>query len=219
MKSVRAGPSHEGVRPATQGARAELERLRVARRRQALVIATLSEAVSNFHRGLKALRAENVELRAESDELRHRVLTLSEGGSRAGDEVVELAIAASPSAPSIARKLLAGALSGRVAAPVLATAQLLLSELVTNSVRHSGVPAGDELLVRLRVWNDRCRIEVEDSGHDGAIAPRSRGPVEAGGMGLNVVQALSERWGLVRTAEGPTRVWAQVKCRAAPNSR
>ena len=54
MKS--AGSSHQPVRSENDGARAELERLRVARRRHALVIATLSEAVSNFHRGLKALR-------------------------------------------------------------------------------------------------------------------------------------------------------------------
>jgi anti-sigma regulatory factor (Ser/Thr protein kinase) len=216
MESVRAGSPHDPVPSEHDGARAELERLRALRRRQAVVIATLSEAVSRFHRGLKALRAENAELRAESDELRDHVLTLSQSGPRAGDEVVELAIDAGPRAPRIARTLLAGAMAERVATPVLANAQLLLSELVTNSVRHSGVPAGDELVVRLRVWDDCVRIEVEDPGHDGAIAPRSRDPIEAGGMGLNLVQALSERWGLVRAADGPTRVWAQVECRAAP---
>ncbi len=105
----------------------------------------------------------------------------------------------------------------RVDAPVLSNAQLLLSELVTNSVRHSGIPAGAELVVRLRVWDDGCRIEVEDPGHGGAIAPRSRDPVEPGGMGLNMVQSLSERWGLARAAGGPTRVWAQLNCRAAPS--
>ena len=44
--------------------------------------------------------------------------------------------------------------------------------LVTHSVRHSGVAAGAELMVRLRVWQDSWRIEVEDPGHDGVIAPR-----------------------------------------------
>jgi hypothetical protein len=34
-------------------------------------------------------------------------------------------------------------------------------------------------------------------------------------MGLNLVQMLSERWGVVRTAEGPTRVWAQLPRAAA----
>ena len=205
MKSPRAGSPEE------------LERLREARRRQEVVIATLSEAVSNFHRGLRALRAENLELRAESDGLRERVQTLSQAGSRAGDEVVELPVEAGPRAPRVARTLLARALGERVDAPVLSNAQLLLSELVTNSVRHSGIPAGAELTVRLRMWDAGCRVEVEDPGHGGAIAPRSRDPVEPGGMGLNMVQSLSERWGLAREADGPTRVWAQLNCRAAPS--
>jgi serine/threonine-protein kinase RsbW len=195
----------------------ELVQLRDARRRQELVIATLSEAVSNFHRGLRAMRAENLELRAESDGLRERVRSLSQGGSRAGDEVVELAVEAGPGAPRVARTLLAQALGERVAESELANAQLLLSELVTNSVRHSGVSAGAELVVRLRVWDGGCRIEVEDPGHGGAIAPRSREPVEPGGMGLHMVQSLSERWGLARAAGGPTRVWAQLNCSAAPS--
>ncbi|HET8949150.1 MAG TPA: hypothetical protein VFN44_01530, partial [Solirubrobacteraceae bacterium] len=65
------------MNPVRAGSSQELERLRETRRRQAVVIATLSEAVSNFHRGLRALRAENLELRAEGDGLRERVLTLS----------------------------------------------------------------------------------------------------------------------------------------------
>jgi anti-sigma regulatory factor (Ser/Thr protein kinase) len=215
MESDRARSADEPVRSA-DARRDELDRLRIQLRRQATVIATLSEAVSNFHRGLKALRAENGELRAESDELRDRLVALSRSGFRSDDELVELAIAAGPHAPAIARRAISAALAERVAAPALANAQLLASELVTNSVRHSGMPAGDELVVRLRIWNDRCRVEVEDPGRDGVIAPQSPDPIEAGGMGLNVVQTLSERWGLVRAVDGPTRVWAQVKCCADP---
>ena len=195
----------------------ELERLRVVRRRQSTVIATLSEAVSNFHRGLSAMRAENAELRAETDHLRARVQALSEGdGSRAGDRLVERAVEAGPGAPRMARELIAGTLGDRLDGPVLANAQLLVSELVTNSVRHSGAPAGDELVVRLRVWRDRCRLEVEDPGQDGVIAPQRPDPVRGCGMGLNLVQSLSERWGLVRAAGGPTRVWAQLRCQGGP---
>jgi hypothetical protein len=42
------------------------------------------------------------------------------------------------------------------------------------------------------------------------IAPRSPDLEGGGGFGLNVVQALSERWGLERIAAGGTRVWAQL---------
>jgi hypothetical protein len=34
--------------------------------------------------------------------------------------------------------------------------------------------------------------------------------LRGGGMGLQMVQTLSERWGVVRAAEGPTCVWAQL---------
>ncbi len=191
-------------------ARSAEERLRVERRRQAIVIATLGEAVSHLRRGASALKAENVELRAESEDLRRRLLAAPRNGSREGDGLFELAIEAGPRAPAIARRAVAAALAERVAEPMLADAQLLTSELVTNSVRHSGVPAGDELILRLRMWRDHCRIEVEDAGHDGVIAPREPDPMACSGMGLNLVQALSERWGLVRAVAGPTRVWAQV---------
>ena len=205
-----ARSADEPARSADAGGLA-LEQLRAAHRRQAMVVATLSEAVSTFHRGVKALSAENAELRMEGDALRGR---LAQGGPRTDDDVVELTIEAGPQAPAIARRAITGALAERVAAPDLANAQLLASELVTNSVRHSGMPAGDELVLRLRMWNDRCRVEVEDPGRTGVIAPRPSDPSEAGGMGLNMVQTLSERWGLARAAYGPTRVWAQVKCGA-----
>jgi anti-sigma regulatory factor (Ser/Thr protein kinase) len=161
------------------------------------------------------VKAVSAELRAENDRIP------GADGRVSGDrvEAPEAAVARLPldvRAPGAARLVVRACLRDRVGSEVLAIAELLISELVTNSVRHSGVPAGAELVVRLRVWHDRVRIEVEDPGHDGAIAPRPRDPIEAGGMGLNLVQALSERWGLVRAADGPTQVWAQVKCRAAP---
>jgi serine/threonine-protein kinase RsbW len=210
MSSDRAEPARDPIDPEARRPREEIERLRATGRRQAVVIASLSEAVSNYHRGLGALRAENAELRAESQEVRGRLESLASGGSRADDELVELAIEPGPMAPSVARRAIAGALSDRVAEPVLANAQLVMSELVTNSVRHSGAPDGDELVVRVRVWEDGCRLEVEDSGHEGVIAPRPADLVHGDGMGLNLVQRISERWGLVRAAHGPTRVWAQL---------
>ena len=157
MKSRRAGAAGQPARSDNDDLRADVERLEAGRRRQAMVIATLSEAVSNFQRGLKALHAENAELRAESEALRDRLVARSFGGSRADDELVELAIEAGPAAPSIARHAVTGALAERVTASALADAQLLTSELVTNTVRHSGMPAGDEVVVRLRVWADQCR--------------------------------------------------------------
>jgi len=42
------------------------------------------------------------------------------------------------------------------------------------------------------------------------IAPRPQDLLRGGGMGLHLVQTLSERWGVVRSAEGPTCVWVQL---------
>ena len=60
------------------------------------------------------------------------------------------------------------------------------------------------------------RLEVEDPGRGGVIAPRA--PDLGGGFGLNLVQELSERWGLERVAAGGTRVWAQLALASAPAS-
>ena len=166
MKSGRAEPAGGTARP-------EIERLRMTGRRQAVVIATLSEAVSNFHRGLSALRAENAELRAESGELRERVQARDGCSTRSDDELVEITLRYDPRAPSAAREVVVRSLGARVAPRVLDNAQLVMSELVTNSVRHSGAPDGDEIVVRVRMWRDGCRLEVEDSGHEGS-SRRSR---------------------------------------------
>ena len=198
-----------GPRPAPEGLQAEC-------RRQAMVIERLSQALSTFERGARALKAENSELRAENDRLRHDGRWGSRPDRRVdGGEPAEVAIPLGVQAPGVARTVIAQWLADQVAPCVLETALLLVSELVTNSVRHSGVPEGEDVVVRVDLWRDGCRLEVEDPGRDGVIAPQPQDPLNGGGMGLNLVQMLSERWGVVRAAEGPTRVWAQLPRAAA----
>jgi anti-sigma regulatory factor (Ser/Thr protein kinase) len=193
-----------GPRPAPEGLQAKC-------RRQAIVIERLSEALSAFERGARALKAENSELRADNDRLRHQRRLGSRPDRRVdGGEPVEVAIPLGVQAPAVARSVVAEWLADLVAPCVLETALLLVSELVTNSVRHSGVPEGEDVVVRVDLWRDGCRLEVEDPGRDGVIAPQPPDLRNGGGMGLNLVQMLSERWGVVRAAGGPTRVWAQL---------
>jgi hypothetical protein len=54
------------------------------------------------------------------------------------------------------------------------------------------------------------RLDVEDPGRGGTIALHRADSETGGGFGLNLVEALSERWGMERVAEGGTRVWAQL---------
>ena len=89
---------------------------------------------------------------------------------------------------------------------MLESALLVVSELVSNSVRHGGASAPGVVVVRVGLIEILVRVEVEDRGRAGAIAPRSPDLEGGGGFGLNVVQALSERWGLERVAAGGTRV-------------
>jgi serine/threonine-protein kinase RsbW len=199
-----------GLRPAPEALRAKC-------RSQAIVIDRLSETLSTFERGARALKAENSELRAENDRLR-RQRRLGSRPDRRVDrgEPAEVAIPLGVLAPGVARHAVADWLADQVAPSVLETALLLVTELVTNSVRHSGVPEGDDVVVRVDLWRDGCRLEVEDPGRGGAIALQPQDPRNGGGMGLNLVQMLSERWGVVRAAGGPTRVWAQLPRAAAP---
>ena len=189
--------------------RFELERLRATCRRQELLIDTLSEAVSTLGRGTKALKAENAALRAEAARL-HRP---QDADARPeGAELADVAIPLGIEAPGTARSIIARCLANRVAPRVVENAQLLVSELVTNSVRHCGAPKGHDVVVRVYLWRDRCRLEVQDPGRNGVITPRPPDPIRGSGIGLNLVQTLSDRWGVVREVEGPTRVWAQLSC-------
>jgi anti-sigma regulatory factor (Ser/Thr protein kinase) len=135
-----------------------------------------------------------------------------EGGAKLADVAIRLDVRA----PRAARTVVVQCLADHVAPCVLEDAQLLVSELVTNSVRHSGAPVGDDVVVRVHLWRDVWRLEVEDHGRDdGVIAPHSPDRDAGSGMGLNLVQMLSLRWGVVRPAGGPTRVWAQLPCAQA----
>ena len=121
----------------------------------------------------------------------------------------ELRIALDTGAPGAARDFVVACLERRVVASALDSAQLIVSELVTNSFRHSGAPM-DEVIISVALMPDRLRIGVQDSGTDAVIAAQPADPVTGGGFGLNLVQMLSQRWGVERLAGGGTQVWAQL---------
>ena len=212
MKHDRTATTNGQPASASDGlrARAELEGMQAQCRQQAVVIDALSEAVSTFRRGANALKAEDAELRAE-------IAGLHDGpGSPAGaagpwadGEHVEVVVALDARAPGAARDLVARSLERRVAASALECGQLLASELVTNSLQHTATAAG-EVIVSIELMPDCFRVGVQDSGSDAVIAARPPNLDTGGGFGLNLVQMLSERWGVERLAGGGTQVWAQL---------
>ena len=89
-------------------------------------------------------------------------------------------------------------------------ALLLISELVTNAVRHGGASDGeDEVLIRL-AFADGGYFEVCDAGpgFDAPDSPQAR--PEGGGMGLMLLNRMSRSWG-VRFEDGAC-VWFELDC-------
>jgi anti-sigma regulatory factor (Ser/Thr protein kinase) len=209
MQSDRTASANGHRVSQSKGSSTTRESLQARCRHQAVVIDTLSEAVSAIHRGARALKAENSELRAEIVALRRGRRGSVTVGRLADGELVETAIALDARAPAAARNVVVECLERRVVASTLENAQLLVSELVTNSLRHSGAPM-KEVVVSVELMPDRFRVGVQDSGSDATIAVRPADLETGGGFGLNLVQMLSERWGVERLAGGGTQVWAQL---------
>lgn len=80
---------------------------------------------------------------------------------------------------------------------------LVVSELVTNALRHGrSLP-----VLRLATTAGGIRIEVTDTD---PTPPRIRLPGADGGRGLRMVERLSAAWGAVRAGEGKV-VWSELR--------
>ena len=93
-----------------------------------------------------------------------------------------------------------------VPTPLLDDAILVISELVTNAVRHAGTASTLDLeLCQIR---NRLRIALADDSEATPRLRRVRGAAEDG-RGLAILAALSDRWG-VEPHHGGKRVWWEV---------
>jgi anti-sigma regulatory factor (Ser/Thr protein kinase) len=108
--------------------------------------------------------------------------------------------------PALARHELEGWLPDTLGESHRGTLRLLVSELVTNSIRHvTGSNRPVELAVRIGAR--AIRVEVHDGGS--GFKPRKPEPRGAdGGFGLFLVERMASRWG-VDTQDG-TRVWFEL---------
>ena len=108
-------------------------------------------------------------------------------------------------APNEARRLVIGLLADRVAATDLDDVEVLVSELVTNAVRHGQVGADDTLVVHLALGEDVLRVEVCDNGPGFSVPPVPSPRPGGGGNGLMLVDRLSSAWGVA--GDDGTCVW------------
>jgi anti-sigma regulatory factor (Ser/Thr protein kinase) len=90
--------------------------------------------------------------------------------------------------------------------PVSNDVKLLVSELVTNSVVHAGLPPDQDIALRLGRKASTLRVEVCDRGRGFAESLLKR--THTNGFGLYLVEQLSDRWGVERGAQ--TCVWFEV---------
>jgi anti-sigma regulatory factor (Ser/Thr protein kinase) len=126
------------------------------------------------------------------------------------EALLSLELPSRPEAPAAARKALTS-LNGAlhlISSERLRDAQLLVSEVVANAVRH-GSPDAELVGVRVRATEAVMRVEVTDAGHgfDPARTP-GHSLDGSGGWGLEIVAALAHRWGVER--EAATTVWFEI---------
>ncbi len=126
--------------------------------------------------------------------------------------------AADPSVPALRRLAVCAGRRWGLAEDVVEALSLIVSELVTNAVRHSG---GSEVTLLLCVTDTALTVQVQDSG---AWRPRpvppegggaGGGPVDGmscGGRGLLLVEAYAVGCE-VRTSDRGTTVTAELACR------
>lgn len=127
------------------------------------------------------------------------------------DEIL-MSLPAAPSSVTTARVEMTRRLSQRVTRGALEDVRLLVTELITNALRHAGMRPGDEIGVRAELSDGTVRIEVHDPGREGLVAMRPPGS-QGGGYGLHLVERITDHWGVERE-EGNT-VWAELSAGSA----
>ncbi|MFE0201699.1 ATP-binding protein [Streptomyces sp. NPDC058985] len=96
------------------------------------------------------------------------------------------------------------------------TAELLLSELMTNAYRHARVPAGRQIWARCVLTEEHLRITVTDA-NDTLPSPATAHLDDESGRGLSLVTALADDWGAARRSCGIGKeVWAELTVRVTP---
>jgi anti-sigma regulatory factor (Ser/Thr protein kinase) len=123
---------------------------------------------------------------------------------RAADELTTVFPSVAPSAASARRFVAAALRRWGCSDDFIELVLLLTSELVTNAYRH----AGTETRVSVRLDDDCARVEVHDVGR-GEPELRPLDTDRTDGRGLQIVDALADRWGYHSNAGG-TDVWFEL---------
>ncbi|GGN63121.1 hypothetical protein GCM10011579_031060 [Streptomyces albiflavescens] len=131
-------------------------------------------------------------------------LLLARTHGLAPSQVATWGIPADPALVAPIRKQVADQLDIWGLSEVTFTAELVVSELVTNAIRYGEPP------IRLRLMHDAATLicEVSDGSHTAPHLRRAK-TYDEGGRGLLLVAQLTQRWGSRHTGEGKT-IWAEM---------
>jgi anti-sigma regulatory factor (Ser/Thr protein kinase) len=132
-----------------------------------------------------------------------------------GDGRQAVVLAAEPRSVAEARTWLSSTAARVIATARLPDLQLVISEIVTNAIRH-GRPGGEILLAATPKPDYLC-VQVTDEGSGFASSPGAMNSDENGGFGLFLVERLTRRWGMTRE-NGRTRVWFEFDYAEPPRA-
>lgn len=114
------------------------------------------------------------------------------------------------SAVSRVRRALVSDLRDRaVSAAVVDEAEIVVSELLSNAIRHARPLSDGTLRVHWRVKKSVVEVEVTDGGSASSPRPAPRSLWAPSGRGLRIVRALAHEWGVSEDRAGTT-VWASL---------
>ena len=134
------------------------------------------------------------------------------GSARARDAErgprLHVSLPTEPTAPRIGRRSVQ-VIESFADSAVVDDVKLLVSELVTNSVKHATVPGGGRIDLVVEVLEDSVLVSVRDPGMGFEHRPRDRRNRRSG-WGLYLVDEISDRWGIERVADGGTTVWFEM---------
>ena len=138
------------------------------------------------------------------------VRSVSTSAGRAGDASRTIRVAWRAASVAHVRRALVEDLETRDVPPdVVDEAEIVVSELVSNAIRHARPLADGNLRVHWKVKAGVVEVEVTDGGGDSTPRPAPRTIWAPSGRGLRIVRSLAHEWGVTEDRSGST-VWASL---------
>ena len=179
--------------------------------RLAAAVATATDAMDACEFALAELRPRDANRRYDDDTALLALVTRAPGAVAARAEAQEgertFDLPADPTSPGRARSAVLEVLGEWGLDQLSDSALLLVSEVVTNGVRHAGTglrmtlsrPASDRVRIAVTDWAPRAGVQVRHSSRDAE-----------GGRGLFLVDHLSDGWGSMSDDARKT-VWFELQ--------